>query len=427
MTFPSERASDQRHDRHEEHHPHDTRTLNIFRTHDDREIPVAGVYAIDPPHHRRVIGRHLMITKVRGRFPDVSGTITIDDEPERSHVDVEIEVASIDTGNPERDAHLRSPDFFDADTYPTITFRSTKVEAGTSGTWAVTGDLTGPRRHPSDHAASRLRRRQRLTDRRRTHRLQRRHRRRSRGLGSHLERRPRNRRHARRQEGPHRAQRPSRRHGVTMTKESDGPGIRRPATDRSRTIGIIGAGNIGQALARTALRAGRKVVISNSRGPESLAPVVAALGADVSAGTVPEAAAAGIVAIAVQWSSVPKAVSGLQWHGQTVIDATNAWDAELGGRTSSELVADLVPGARFVKAANTLWAELLGADPHEAGGRRVIFLSGDDAAAKASVVELFDAAGFFAIDLGDLVTGGRMQQLRGPLPAHNLVRLPPAR
>jgi len=137
----------------------------------------------------------------------------------------------------------------------------------------------------------------------------------------------------------------------------------------------------------------------------------------VSAVTVPEAAAAGIVAIAVPWSSVPTAVSGLQWHGQTVIDATNAWDAELGGRTSSELVADLVPGARLVKAANTLWAEVLGADPHEAGGRRVIFLSGDDAAAKASVVELFDAAGFFVIDVGDLVTGGRMQQQGGPVAA----------
>jgi predicted dinucleotide-binding enzyme len=199
----------------------------------------------------------------------------------------------------------------------------------------------------------------------------------------------------------------------------------RSEADRQATVGIIGAGNIGQALARTALRAGREAVISNSRGPESLAPVVAELGAGVAAGTVPEAAAAGIVAIAVPWSSVGTAVSGLQWQGQTVIDATNAWDAELGGRTSSELVADLVPGARLVKAANTLWAEVLGADPHEAGGRRVIFLSGDDAAAKASVVELFDAAGFFAIDVGDLVTGGRMQQPGGSLTGQNLVRLPP--
>jgi hypothetical protein len=201
----------------------------------------------------------------------------------------------------------------------------------------------------------------------------------------------------------------------------------RPATDRNGTIGIIGVGNIGQALARTALRAGREVVVANSRGPESLAPVVAALGAGVTAGTVGEAAAAEIVAIAVPWTSVPAAVTGLQWDGQTVIDATNAFNVDLGGRTSSEIVADLVPGARLVKAANTLAAEVLGADPHDAGGRRVIFLSGDDAPAKAAVVELFDAAGFFAIDLGDLATGGRMQQVGGPLPSHNLVRFPPAR
>jgi 8-hydroxy-5-deazaflavin:NADPH oxidoreductase len=201
----------------------------------------------------------------------------------------------------------------------------------------------------------------------------------------------------------------------------------RPASDRTGTVGIIGAGHIGQALARTALRAGREVVIANSRGPESLAPVVAALGAGVSAGTVVQAAAAGIVAIAVPWPNVPAAVTGLHWDGQTVIDATNAFNADLGGRTSSEIVADLVPGARLVKAANTLAANVLGADPHQAGGRRVLFLSGDDAAANAAVVELFDTAGFFPIDLGDLVTGGRMQQVGGPLPSHNLVRLPPVR
>ena len=198
----------------------------------------------------------------------------------------------------------------------------------------------------------------------------------------------------------------------------------RAAKDRVGTIGIIGAGNIGQALARTALRAGRKVVISNSRGPESLEPLVATLGAGVSAGTVGEAAASEIVAIAVPWTSVPAAVTGLRWDGQPVIDATNAFNADLGGRTSSEIVADLVPGANLVKAANTLRAEVLGADPHDAGGRRVIFLSGDDALAKAAVVELFDAAGFFTIDLGDLMAGGRMQQLGGPLASHNLVRLP---
>jgi len=88
-------------------------------------------------------------------------------------------------------------------------------------------------------------------------------------------------------------------------------------------------------------------------------------------------------------------VSGLQWNSRTVIDATSAWNAGLGGRTSSEIVADLVPGARLVKAANTLAAEVLGSDPHEAGGQRVTFLSGDDDSAKDAVVELFKAAGIY--------------------------------
>lgn len=196
------------------------------------------------------------------------------------------------------------------------------------------------------------------------------------------------------------------------------------STADSNRIGVIGAGRLGQAMARTALRAGRSVVVAHSRGPETLASVVSALGEGASAGTVDEAASAGIVVIAVPWDRVPQAVQGLNWKGQVVIDATNDWAADdLQGRTSSELVADLVTGARLVKAANTLSAEVLGSDPHEAGGERVIFISGDDADAKADVVALFQDAGFAAIDLGDLATGGAMQQIHHPLAGVNLIRL----
>jgi predicted dinucleotide-binding enzyme len=197
-------------------------------------------------------------------------------------------------------------------------------------------------------------------------------------------------------------------------------------------LGIIGAGRLGQAMARTALRAGRRVVIANSRGPESLAPVVSALGDGVSAGTVEQAAAAPTVVLAVPWEQVPEALRGLQWNGQIVIDATNDFAAtdfeggDLDARTSSELVAGLVSGARVVKGANTLVAAVLGADPHEAAGQRVIFLSGDDADAKTEARTLFEDAGFFVIDLGDLVTGGRMQQIGAPLAGVNLIRLPDA-
>jgi predicted dinucleotide-binding enzyme len=189
-------------------------------------------------------------------------------------------------------------------------------------------------------------------------------------------------------------------------------------------VGIIGAGRLGQAMARTARRAGRDVVIANSRGPESLTSLVSALGEGVSAATVDEVAGAGIVVIAVPWDRLPEAVQGLNWNSQVVIDATNDWAADdLQGRTSSEFVADLVAGARVVKAANTLSAEVLSADPHEAGGQRVIFISGDDADAKAEVLALFQDAGFAAIDLGDLATGGAMQQIHHPLAGVNLIRL----
>jgi 8-hydroxy-5-deazaflavin:NADPH oxidoreductase len=192
-----------------------------------------------------------------------------------------------------------------------------------------------------------------------------------------------------------------------------------------KRVGIIGAGRIGQAMAQTALRAGRQVVIANSRGPQSLTSVVEALGQGVSAGTVEDASAADIVVLAVPWSQVSQAVQGLEWGGRIVIDPTNDFDpSDLDGRTSSELVADLVAPASVVKAANTLVAAVLGSDPHEAGGRRVIFLSADDGDARSEVVALFEEAGFFVVDLGGLHEGGRMQQVGAPLAGHNLIRLP---
>jgi predicted dinucleotide-binding enzyme len=196
------------------------------------------------------------------------------------------------------------------------------------------------------------------------------------------------------------------------------------------TLGTIGAGSIGQALARQALRAGHHVVLANSRGPASLSGVVAELGDGASAGTVAQAAEGDLVAIAVPWRAIPDAVAGVDWNGRIVIDATNPITdpgfevADLGGRTSSEVVADLVPGARVVKAANTLPAAVLAADPREGDGRRVLTLAGDDDAAKTVVAELFDAAGFATIDLGRLVAGGRLQQVPGgPFPTLNLLQL----
>jgi polyisoprenoid-binding protein YceI len=119
------------------------RTVSVLRTHDDRVIPVPGTYEIDGAHTSvEFVGRHLMITKVRGRFSDVQGRITIGQDPEDSSVTVEIGAASVSTGNADRDTHLRSADFFDTESYPTITFTSTRVTALPDATWEIVGDLT---------------------------------------------------------------------------------------------------------------------------------------------------------------------------------------------------------------------------------------------------------------------------------------------
>jgi 8-hydroxy-5-deazaflavin:NADPH oxidoreductase len=197
------------------------------------------------------------------------------------------------------------------------------------------------------------------------------------------------------------------------------------------TIGIIGSGAIGTAFARTLSRAGIEAIISNSRGPDSLREQVRELGTSIKAGTREEAARADIVLIAVNWTKLPAALAGLPaWDGRIVIDANNPIEAplfkpvDLHGRVSSEVVAYLVPGARVVKAFNHLRAEVLAGDPRENGGRRVLFYSGNDNAAKAEVAELIDRIGFVGIDLGSLAVGGKLAQFPGgPLPNQNLVKV----
>ena len=104
---------------------------------------ITGDYTLDVSHSRLgFVARHAMVTKVRGQFGAFTGTARIDEaNPSASKVDLSIDVTSIETGSADRDGHLKSADFFDAETYPTITFTSTKVERD-GDDWEITGDLT---------------------------------------------------------------------------------------------------------------------------------------------------------------------------------------------------------------------------------------------------------------------------------------------
>ncbi len=196
------------------------------------------------------------------------------------------------------------------------------------------------------------------------------------------------------------------------------------------TIGIIGAGAIGSAVAKALAGKGLEAIIANSRGPASLADLARELGPSIKPGTRQQAAAQDIVLVAVNWSKLPTALAGLpDFGGRIVIDANNPIEAprfepaELHGRTSSAIFTDLVPGARVVKAFNHLPAHLLSDDPQAEGGRRVLFFAGDDARAKAAVSGLIEQLGFFGIDLGLLEDGSRLVQIPGgPLPVLNLVK-----
>ena len=195
------------------------------------------------------------------------------------------------------------------------------------------------------------------------------------------------------------------------------------------TYAILGSGAIGTALARRFAAAGIGVSLANTKGPESLAGLTRELGSAVKAVTAAEALRADMVILAIPFDAVPDAVKGVEWDSRIVADATNAIDfpaftpRDLKGRPSTQVVADAVPGARVVKAFNTLLAARLGEDPAVPGGRRVLFVSGDDISARAAVVDLVERLGFAAIDLGGIAEGGRAQQFGGGVAGKELVQL----
>jgi 8-hydroxy-5-deazaflavin:NADPH oxidoreductase len=196
-------------------------------------------------------------------------------------------------------------------------------------------------------------------------------------------------------------------------------------------IGFIGAGSVTGTFGRHLITAGHSIIVSNSRGPETLADFVADLGPGAIAGTRQQAADCDVVVLATHWVKVPEALKGVDWRGRILIDATNAHmdakpDVSLegvtrsraalksNGRGSSELVAAMAAGARIVKSiSNMPMAWIQDFSPNKP--RTVIFTSGDDAEAKKLVIELINGTGLVAIDLGPLAMGDAMHDVGGPL------------
>src|SRR5688500_2941360 len=180
---------------------------------------------------------------------------------------------------------------------------------------------------------------------------------------------------------------------------------------------IIGFGQIGRALAKAFARKGIEALVATTRDPESFAADAAAIGPTVIPTTLAEAAKADVIFLAVRFESHPDVAKALPtWQGKIIVDVTNTYGVspeELGGPSSSRVVAQAFTGARLVRGFNHLVAAVLEQDPAVHGGRRVVFLASDDDAAAAEIGALAENLGFSPIKLGGLSEGGLLVQARG--------------
>jgi 8-hydroxy-5-deazaflavin:NADPH oxidoreductase len=186
-------------------------------------------------------------------------------------------------------------------------------------------------------------------------------------------------------------------------------------------FGFIGAGGVAQTYAKHFVRHGHEVVLSNSKGPDSLVELVRSIGPNAKAGTVKEAAKQDIVILCVRWNQAKQALAEVSdWNGRILVDATNRpLDEDTKGKTSSEVIASYVPDARVIKALNTLVVKWI-QDFSTKKPKSVLFLSGDEVDAKQKLARALEETGFIPLDLGGLIDGGRLQQFGGPLNALHL-------
>ena len=179
---------------------------------------------------------------------------------------------------------------------------------------------------------------------------------------------------------------------------------------------IIGFGQIGHALAKAFARKDIEVFVATTRDPESFAADAAAIGPGIIPATLAEAVKADVIFLAVRFEAHPEVAKALPtWQGKTIVDVTNTYGVspeELGGPSSSRVVARAFTGGRLVRGFNHLVAAVLEQDPAVQGGRRVVFLASDDDGAAAEIGGLAETLGFAPIQLGGLSEGGLLVQAR---------------
>ena len=191
------------------------------------------------------------------------------------------------------------------------------------------------------------------------------------------------------------------------------------------TIGVIGSGPLGEAIAGHVVAAGFRVLSANTRGRMSLAGLVSRLGPNACAATPSMAANADLVILAIPFVRVPELTDVVEdWSGSVVVNATNQFATyeptysryvDLGEETATEWVGRQLPGSIMIKAFNAMSSSYIRPHPYHDEGRQVVFYAGDDGGAGTQFAEFLSLMGFAPVHVGTLRDGGRLMELGGPL------------